>query len=214
MSRRLALGALISAALGLGACRSAPSPHYYLIAPQEISVAAPNPSEQGLHLAVEAFRVDAPYDGDQLAYRVGRDSPEIVFYAHHRWAASLREQLALAVAASFSDLPGVASITPISVGRSHDGTLVGRLLFLEELDVPGEQIARLGLELALVDRQGMQVWSQTVTSQVTSQAREVPDIVRSMRQALRQAFDQMRPALSAAVASLPASGTPGGASQG
>jgi uncharacterized lipoprotein YmbA len=163
---------------------------------------------------VEAFRVDEPYDGDQLAYRIGRDSPEIAFYAHHRWAAPLREQLALAVATYFSDLPGVASITPISVGRSHDGTLVGRLLFLEELDVPGEQIARLGLELALVDRQGMQVWSQTVTSQVTSQAREVPDIVRSMRQALRQAFDQMRPALSAAVASLPASGTPGGASQG
>ena len=202
MSSRLVLVLLVSAGLWTVACRSVPPPHFYLLTAQEAPAATPGRSESGIHLAVETFRVDSPYDGDQLAYRVGRDSPEIAFYAHHRWAASLRLQLPLAVAAAFTDLPGVASIEPSAVGRSYDGSLVGRLLFLEELDLPTEQIARVALELALVDRQGDRVWSQTVAAQVSGQAEDVPSIVRSMRQALRQAFDQLRPALSAAVADL------------
>lgn len=202
MRARSEVCALLVLSLAAMACRSLPPARLYVITPPEVAVQSEGATGEGLRLAVEAFSVDSPYDGDQIAYRVGLDSPEISFYAHHRWAASLRHQLPLVAAAIFANLPTVASITPVAAGRSHDAVLVGRLLYLEELDLPGEQIARVGLELELIDQDDRRVWSQSVAAQVGGQADEVADIVRSMRQAVQKAFDQVRPSLKAAVLGL------------
>lgn len=201
MRTEFLVAALLPVVVGAVACRSVP-PHFYVITLPEVPAVAEDSNDDGVRLGIAPFTVDSPYDGDQLIYRVGRDSPEIAFYAHHRWAASLRDQLPLAATATFGDLPGVTSIAPIEVGRSYDGELVGRLLYLEELDVPGEQIARVGLELALLDRDNQQIWFQTVSAQVSGQAVDVPDMVRYMRRALQDALSQARSGLAAAVAQL------------
>lgn len=184
------------------ACKSVPPSHLYVVTTPDAALPVGDSSGEGVHLGVSPFQVDSPYDGDQLVYRIGRDSPEVGYYAQHRWAAPLRDQLPLMVAAAFTDLPGIASISPIGVGRDYDAELVGRLLYLEELDLPGEQTARVGLELALVDREENRLWSQTVSSEVGGQADEVGQIVRSMRQALEEALRQARPGLAEAAAGL------------
>ena len=200
MIRGILSVSLLPVVLVLTACRSAPPQHYYVIAQSEVPSNVKSTAEDGCRLAIAPFRVDAPYDEDQLIYRIGRDSPEIVFYAHHRWAASLSEQLQLAASTTFRDLPGISSIGPLEVDRSYNAVLLGRLLYLEELDLPEEQVARVGIELTLLNRAGQQIWSQTVSARVGGLAADVPAIVRHMRRALQQAFSEARPGLSAAVA--------------
>lgn len=202
MNRMLLRVALPLLALGMVTCRSAPPAHFYLITRLDATSLPEESTDQGVQLGVPPFNVDSPYDGDQLVYRVGQESPEIAYYTYHRWAAPLRDQLPLAVIAAFGDLPGVASIAPVGVGRRHDAALVGRLLYLEELDLPGEQIARIGLELALVDRSDRQIWRRRVAAQAGGLAGEVPEIVTYMRQALEEALRQVRPGLQAAVARM------------
>ena len=202
MRRRLSTIAVLSLLLGVVACQSTPPPHFYLISEPRLAPSPARSSADGVHLVVSSFSVDSPYDGDQLVYRVGADSPEIAYYAHHRWAAPLREQLPTVALSAFGDLPGLASIFPMGAGRNYDVELLGRLLYLEELDLPGEQSARVGLELALVDREGERLWSQTVSAKIGGQAEEVTDIVGYMRRALEDVFQQARPGLSEALAKL------------
>jgi len=70
----------------IGACRSAPTTHYYVLTPtrQVPDVAAAASDSTGLRIGVEPFTVDPPYDRDQLVYRLGVDSVEVGFYTFHR----------------------------------------------------------------------------------------------------------------------------------
>lgn len=194
------LVAVTIGALAAGACRSQPPSHLYVIAQPDAAMATAATS--GLRLAVRPFRVEPPYDDARLVYRVGSDSPEIGFYAYHRWAAPLGDQLAQAAIASFADLPDVGSIFRAAVGREHDAVLVGRLLYLEELDLPGEQIAHIGVELALLDEGGREVWAETVSGRVSGRADEVSEIVMGMRRATFEALGRARPGLTAGLAAL------------
>ena len=202
MIRRHMTGWLLLSTLSLVGCRSAPAEHYYVVVQAEVAPVAGSTRSTGLRLGIAPFSVDSPYDEDQLVYRVGRDSPEVAFYSHHRWAAPLQDQLQLAAATAFLDLPGVASTGPLGIDRDYDAVLLGRLLYLEELDVPEEQIARIGIELILINRHNQQIWSQAVSAHVGGQAADVPTIVRQMSRALQEALGKARPGLNAAIAKL------------
>ena len=61
--------------LVLGACGSAPTTRYYVLAPTPPTLVGDS-SLEGLRVGVEPFTVDPPYDRDQLVYRLGVDSVE------------------------------------------------------------------------------------------------------------------------------------------
>ena len=142
-------------------CGSTPTTHYYVLAPTAVT-SPPAPASEGLRIAVEPFTVDPPYDRDQLVYRLGADSLEVGFYTYHRWAAPLGDLVALSLAEGLQGTPGIRSIEPWSSSGEYDALLRGRVLYLEEVDTPGSQEARLRLELRLVDHDGVVFWSEEV----------------------------------------------------
>lgn len=189
---------LLSLLLLLTACRSAPTTRYYVLAPART---APEPvataaSSSGLRIGVEPFTVDPPYDRDQLVYRLGADSVEVGFYSYHRWAAPLSELVAVAMVEGLQGTPGVDAIEPWSSGGDYNATLRGRVVYLEEIDVPGQQEARLRLELRLVDVEGAMIWSQEVFGSAQGQTDSVAEIVEQLYEAFDEALQQARSGLA------------------
>lgn len=186
--------------LWVTACRSAPTTRYYVLAPSRTAPEAVTTVAEtsGLRVGVEPFTVDPPYDRDQLVYRLGVDSVEVGFYSYHRWAAPLSDLVAVAMAEGLRGTPGIETIEPWSSGGDYNAFLRGRVLYLEEIDVPGQQEARLRLELRLVDVEGSMIWSQEVSGSASGQIETVAQIVEQLYAAFDQALEQARSGLSKA----------------
>ena len=145
-----------------------------------------------------SLTVDPPYDRDQLVYRLGADSVEVGFYTYHRWAAPLGDLVAVSMAEGLEGTPGIHRIEPSTSGGDYSAFLRGRVLYLEEIDVPGQQLARLALELRLVDREGKTLWSDQVQGTASGTNETVAGIVEQLYQAFDQALEQARSGLAAA----------------
>ena len=182
----------------LGACSSAPTTHYYVLAPTRPApeMAAPTSGSTGLTIGVEPFTVDPPYDRNQLVYRLGIDSVEVGFYTYHRWAAPLGDLVAVSMAQGLRGTPGIDRIEPVTSDGDYSAFLRGRVVYLEEIDVPGQQQARLGLELRLVDRDGQMLWSGEVEGSATGSNETVAGIVEQLYQAFDQALSEARAGLA------------------
>ena len=194
------LNLLLALLLLVSACRSAPTTRYYVLAPSRTApqVETSSTSASGLRIGVEPFTVDPPYDRDQLVYRLGVDSVEVGFYSYHRWAAPLRELVAVAMAEGLRGTPGIESIEPWSSGGDYTAFLRGRVIYLEEIDVPGQQEARLRLELRLMDPEGSMIWSEEVFGSASGQSDSVAQIVEQLYAAFDQALEQARSGLTRA----------------
>jgi uncharacterized lipoprotein YmbA len=188
----------------IGACRSAPTTHYYVLAPTRPApeMVAPASGATGLTIGVEPFTVDPPYDRDQLVYRLGIDSVEVGFYTYHRWAAPLGDLVAVSMAEGLRGTPGVDRIEPVTSGGDYSAFLRGRVVYLEEIDLPGQQMARLSLELRLVDRDGLTLWSGEVEGSATGSNETVAGIVEQLYQAFDQALAQARAGLAQAATGM------------
>jgi uncharacterized lipoprotein YmbA len=184
----------------LGACSSAPPTHYYVLAPTNTATGVPTPSSDstGLRIGVEPFTVDPPYDRNQLVYRLGTDSVEVGFYTYHRWAAPLGDLVAVSMAEGLQGTPGIDRIEPVTSSGDYSAFLRGRVVYLEEIDVPGQQLARLALELRLVERDGKTLWSGVVEGSATGSNETVAGIVEQLYQAFDQALEQTRSGLEQA----------------
>ena len=182
------------------ACRSAPTTRYYVLAPssERPATSPPASSSTGLRIGIEPFTVDPPYDRDQLVYRLGVDSVEVGFYAYHRWAAPLSELIPVAVAESLRGTAGIDHIEPWTSAGDYTAHLHGRLIYLEEIDVPGQQQARLRMELRLLDLDGVVLWSADVSGSASGQSETVEQIVEQIYAAFEQALDQARTRLAQA----------------
>ena len=196
----LPLVLVVSLAVALfEACSSAPTTHYYLLAPTGSSLEADATGDsEGLTIGVEPFTVDPPYDRDQLVYRLGIDSVEVGFYTYHRWAAPLGDLVAVSMAEGLRGTPGIDRIEPVTSGADYSARLRGRVLYLEEIDTPGQQLARLGLELRLIARDGQTLWAGEVEGSATGSNETVAGIVEQLYQAFDQALDQVRSGLATA----------------
>ena len=185
---------LLAALLLVAGCRSAPTTRYYVLSPtRTVLETVPSSGEiQGLRVGVEPFTVDPPYDRDQLVYRLGADSVEVGFYAFHRWAAPLSELVAVAMAEGLRGTRGIEDIEPWSSGGEYDALLRGRVVYLEEIDLPGQQEARLRLELRLMSLDGATLWSQEVSGSAAGQSETVAQIVEQLYAAFDQALEQAR----------------------
>jgi uncharacterized lipoprotein YmbA len=197
-TRRIALW--LALPLLLSACRSAPTTRYYVLAPTRAAVVTAPPAEEaaGLRVGVEPFTVDPPYDRDQLVYRLGADSVEVGFYAYHRWAAPLSELVAVAMADGLRGVPGIELIEPWTSAGDYTALLHGRLVYLEEIDLPGQQEARVRMELRLTDPDGSILWSAEVSGSASGQSETVEQIVEQLYAAFDQALDEARRSLSQA----------------
>ena len=182
-----------------------PATHYYVL---EL-----NPGEQGnpsggsgdgIAVGVKAFRVDPPYDQDQIVYRLRERSSEVGFYAYHRWAAPLSRMLPVVVADGLAGTVGLRAIEPVVAGREYDAYLVGRVLALEESDHRDGQDVRLRLALELRLPDGVEIWSRTVEGQETIDTDDVGDIVERMNEVLRRVVSETRDEFAESVRRVPA----------
>jgi ABC-type uncharacterized transport system auxiliary subunit len=187
----------IAVAIALMGCGGrVPPTHYYVLEPQDVPRA--DPLERGLSIGVETLHVDPPYDQDRIVYRVGRDSPEVGFYAYHRWAAPLERMVPRVVASAFHGLAGLKSIEPVVPGRRYDAYLGGRVLVFEEIDTPEGQSVRIRVTLRLSVNDD-EIWSDTIVGRDTLSTDDVGDIVARMQTALTAALRSARPALQLAL---------------
>jgi len=88
--------------------------------------------------------------------------------------------------------PGIDRIEPVTSGGDYSAFLRGRVVYLEEIDLPGQQMARLSLELRLVDKDGLTLWSGEVEGSATGNNETVAGIVEQLYQAFDQALAQAR----------------------
>ena len=183
-------------------CTSIPQTHYYLL---ELGGHASHQSTHspggppGLEIGVETFLVDPPYDQDRIIYRVGTDSPEMGFYAYHRWAVPLARMFPSVVAEGLRETPGVSSIEPVTPGRVYDARLEGHVLSFEEIDTPEGHKAYVQLILTLRLQDRTVVWSDTLVGEGATQISSVSAVVREMRAALASALEMGRCSLALAL---------------
>jgi uncharacterized lipoprotein YmbA len=192
---------LAAALLALAGCASIPVTHYYVLT---LPPAAPAPGadpavEKTFTIGVEQFTVDAPYDQEEIVYRV-EGTPEVGFYAYHRWALPLSAMLARLTAEALQGLPEVALIEPRDPERHYAAYLTGHLLALAEIDTPGEQAGTVQLALALQRPDGTPLWSGRFETSIPTHTREVRAVVEAMQAALARALASARGELAAAIA--------------
>ncbi len=191
---------LVLALVFVGCAARTPPAHYYLLEPLDSlpGEALGSVPAGGITIGVGPFEIDPPYDQDRIVYRVGEDSPEVGFYAYHRWAAPLARMVPRVVAAGLGGIDGIKSIEPAIAGRQYDGRVYGRVLTLEEIDTSGGATAHARLMLILV-LGDVEIWSGTTHAEATIATRDVGDVVERMRAALSEAVTRARPGVQQAL---------------
>ncbi|MEO1087523.1 MAG: ABC-type transport auxiliary lipoprotein family protein [Acidobacteriota bacterium] len=193
------LWALIFATAALSACGTAPATRYYLLAPPAMDGVAAEKAD-GLRLGVETFAVDPPFDQSRLVYRIGEASGEVGFYEQHRWAAEPGRLVSTALAAGLRQLDALATSEPARAVGRYDVILSGRVVSLEEIDVPGSQIARIGLDLRLyAGADDALLWSGFLTAESRGNAADASDIMGQMQEAFNDLLGQLSRELSVAL---------------
>jgi uncharacterized lipoprotein YmbA len=204
--KRLGLGLLVAVmcAVAMTGCSQLPPTHYYVL---ELDP-APGGGATGGGAAVDAsawtvgvrpFAVDAPYDQDRIVYRVGEGSAEVGFYSYHLWAAPLSSMLPAAVATGLEGATGVAAVEPVVAGRAYRAFINGRVLAVEEIDLPDRQLVRAEIELRLVAPDGAELWTEVVDARGETRTEQVGDVVEALSAALAEALARTREGLGRAV---------------
>jgi uncharacterized lipoprotein YmbA len=110
---RAAIGCLAMSIL-LAACSSTPKDRFYTLAPASAMAPAATPSAPARYgVAIGPVRVPEALDRTQMVVREGPNRVEIL--DQHRWAGSLRSEIARALAA------GVGAQLPDAQVSVHDG---------------------------------------------------------------------------------------------
>lgn len=202
-AQRMFMGTTLAAGLLLAGCGKIPPTHYYVLSTSGASLPEMSADLPAFQVGVQTFQVEPPYDQDRIVYRIGSSSPEVSFYAYHRWAAPLSRMLPGEVARVLDSGNSRTHFEPWIPERAYDGILEGHLLLLEEVDTPDGEHARLKLRLILRTPDGAEIWTAIVARDVTGQADTVGDIVLQMRSALEDAVRGAQPAIGEALRRAP-----------
>ncbi len=207
--KRVVFGVLVvvMAAVVVAGCSQIPPTHYYVLEldPAPGGGAASVGGAAGApvwSVGVRPFAVDAPYDQDRIVYRVGEGSAEVGFYAYHLWAAPLSSMLPAVVATGLEGGPGAAVVEPVVAGRTYRAFINGRVLAVEEIDLPDRQLVRAEIELRLVAPDGAELWAGVVDARGETRTEQVGDVVEALSVALADALARTREELGRIVASL------------
>jgi uncharacterized lipoprotein YmbA len=201
--------ALLLAVFTASSCGRTPASRYYVLQLGEghrplasipsTANGLPDNPRVGLEVGVRSFQVDPPYDQDRIVYRIGRDAVQVGFYPYDRWAVPLSRMLTEVAAEVLGQARGIAVMEPAVSGRSYSAFLEGRVLALEEIDTPGGDLARLSLELSLLDASGYVLWQDSFDRETAIQAESVDEVVREMRSLLDETLTEARTGLQAAI---------------
>lgn len=195
-----ALGITLAVALVLAllvGCGSVPPVQHYLLATPGTTV--PNAEQEGPVLRLAELDIAPPYGDDRLVYRIAGgaddDPQEVGFYEQHRWAAPPAALVTEALREGLRSHPGLSAVEP---GRWRPGALAlgGRVLWLEELDLPSGPTARVGLDLSLHDPGGALLWQRRFTAERDGSVQEVAGIVELLRQALAEVVGEVGEAVA------------------
>lgn len=115
LSRRLGP---IAAALALGACASAPTHYYTLIAPAVQAPAATSPG-----LPFELLPVSVPPQDDQPQLVIRQGGQGVALLDGHRWIAPLGDEIRGALSADLAQALGRPDVS----GLAHQGARVARI---------------------------------------------------------------------------------------
>lgn len=115
LSRRLGP---IAAALALGACASAPTHYYTLIAPVTEAPAATSPG-----LPFELLPVSVPPQDDQPQLVIRQGGQGVALLDGHRWIAPLGDEIRGALSADLAQALGRPDVS----GLAHEGARVARI---------------------------------------------------------------------------------------
>lgn len=196
--RAPALGVVLVALILLIGCGSVPPVQHYLLSIP--GTAAPAPSGDGPLLRVAALDIAPPYGDDRLVYRIAEgldDDPQTVgFYEQHRWAAPPAALVTEALLEGLRARPDLSAVEP---GDWRRGALAlsGRVLWLEELDLPSGPTARIGLDLQLHDPGGQLLWQRRFMAERIGSAQDVAQIVALLREALVEVVGEVGEAVAA-----------------
>ena len=174
--------------------------HYYALGPADLSSSTWRSNDDaGLDVGVHAFHVEPPYARDKIVYRIGEQSPEVAFYAYHRWAGPLSRMMSGVVSAALAGTPGLRSIEPVAPGSDYRAILGGRVVALEEIDLPDGQQVRASIALTLRLDDGTELWSEVLSGTSSLRTDEVGDIVDAMRALLVELLEESRPGFEQAL---------------
>lgn len=218
MRRLASCLAFLSLLVLVGCGSSGPSHRYYVLAPPVsgdvafgASTAEPanETSAETLRVGVETFAVDPPYDQPRLVYRIGRDAGEVGFYDHHRWAAPPGRLVTTGLVAGLQGLTladgRTLGVEPASVTGRYDLVLTGRVVALEEVDLPGDRhVARLVVDLELHDAHSDEIlWADTLAAEVEDRAESAAGIMGQIREAFADLVAAVRAGVGTALESTP-----------
>lgn len=111
LSRRLAP---VAAALALGACASAPTHYYTLIAPAAEAPAATSPG-----LPFELLPVSVPAQDDQPQLVIRQGGQGVALLDGHRWIAPLGDEIRGALSADLAQALGRPDVTGLAQGNTR-----------------------------------------------------------------------------------------------
>lgn len=180
------MGAALALALLLTSCGGAPQVQHYRLAP-EVAPTAGGGAE-GVRVGVLPFRVDPPYDQDQIVYRVATEPQRIGFYSYHRWAAPLERMVPVAAARMLEGRAGIALAEPADPETRYDVLLGGRLLAVEEVDLVGSERGRAEVELWLTGHGGDELWRGRFNGSAEADVETVSQVVALAERALGDAL--------------------------
>jgi len=91
----------------------------------------------------------------------------------------------------------LAAVEPATVDGRYTALLAGRVVALEEVDLPDRHLARIQVDLKLFDDAGALVWSRLVTVEEGERAETAADVMRQMQRAVARLVDEVRRELAA-----------------
>lgn len=193
--RAAALAALsLSGCLGgLGGGAAPPPVQYYtLTAP----AAAAHGRNQGMTIAVEELRADAPFDDRRMVHRAG--SYRLSYDDDHQWAASPGVLVSDCLRRAYQ-ATGRFGLVLSEASSETTAILGGRLLAFEQLDTrPGT--GRIALELTLRDAEtGRILWTRRTEERIRLE-RPTPDaLAAALSRALGTIAAETAPAVAGAL---------------
>ena len=194
--RALVTAALCSILVASG-CAKVPQVRYYDLAGN--AGPAGSATDNGFAIGVREFLVDPPYDQERLVYREGEMSPEVGFYAYHRWASPLSRMLPTLVSRVMAQADDLQRTEPYRNGRSYDAMLGGRLIAFEELDLGGAPHVRVELVLHLENDAGRSLWTHRIGNRRAVPTDDVEQLVSAIRSILVDELSAVRPDVVAAL---------------
>ena len=129
MTRKSLLPAALLAATALAGCGSSPVTHFYTLN----TVAAPSPSNAKVSYTVAIGAVTLPDSLDRPQIVLRKAGNQVAVAEFERWVGSLKDEIALAVAANLKQSLDGASVfaQPMGAGMNAD---VNVLLYVQRFD--------------------------------------------------------------------------------